>query len=35
MKLPHDNLETTLLAGIILTITLFVLVRVIIQGNAA
>jgi len=28
MKLPHEKLETTLLAGIILTITLFVLIRV-------
>jgi len=28
MKLPHETLETTVLAGIILTITLFVLVHI-------
>lgn len=28
MKLPHETLETSVLAGIILTIALFVLVRV-------
>jgi hypothetical protein len=28
MKLPHETLETTLLAGIILTVALFVLIRV-------
>ncbi len=27
MKLPHETLETSVLAGIILTITLFVLIR--------
>ncbi len=32
MKLPHETLETTILAGIILTIVLFVLIRVIIQS---
>jgi len=34
MKLPHETLETTLLAGIILTIALFVLIRVFAYGSA-
>jgi hypothetical protein len=28
MKLPHETLETSVIAGIILTIVLFVLIRV-------
>ena len=34
MKLPHDTLEGTLLAGIILTAVLFFLVRLLINGVA-
>jgi len=35
MKLPHESLESTVLAGIILTVTLFVLIRVFAYGNAS
>ncbi len=30
MKLPHETLETSVIAGIILTIALFVLIRALI-----
>ena len=34
LKLPHESLESTLIAGVILTIALFVLLRVFAFGNA-
>ncbi len=34
MKLPHDTLEGTLIAGIVLTAVLFFLVRLSINGFA-
>jgi hypothetical protein len=35
MKLPHESLETTVFAGIILTVTLFMLIRIFVFRNAA
>ena len=34
MKLPHDTLAGTLIAGIILTVVLYFLVRLFIKGVA-